>query len=498
MENSSFRCHFSIVFENLGSAFWTVLGLFILNVDDMGDLVNEVLSGNVKVTEALIIFGIFFAVMLLFFGFHVIVWAKTWISVDGEAVIIEKRTLNRKKNTIGMKNIANINTEQNVFERIMGTCKVKLDTNSQSTANSTDVRIVLKKDKAEEFKQLVMAHMNGEAARETAEELAEDDYDVAYTLKDVVLHCLYTVSLFHAGLLLVFLIGAVVGIHSLRVGDIVIDGIVNVIGGLVTLAIILLTAIRGLIRDFVAYYNFRAKRNGDKIYMAYGLLKKRNYVLSVDKINAIKVISPVVSRLFGRQYVEVICVGVGDEENEKSILLLTETKKAMKEKLALLLPEFTLEEKKMTRRKLHTLWSEITGFAIIVVSTTAAFVCFCVLDLAEIEDFTIRMFLGIFILLVVVWCLASAFLQFRTEGVCVGEEALVVSSGGFAKRIIWIPYRKIQNMKYSQGPLARHFGYAKGMVVILAGIGNAIHDISCFDVVVYRQIQEKILKRNAK
>ena len=59
--------------------------------------------------------------------------------------MIERNTWNKKKNTIGLKNISNVNTEQNLLEMLLGTCKVKLDTNSMSTSDKTDVKIIFEK-----------------------------------------------------------------------------------------------------------------------------------------------------------------------------------------------------------------------------------------------------------------------------------------------------------------------------------------------------------------
>ncbi|MCB5670486.1 PH domain-containing protein, partial [Erysipelatoclostridium ramosum] len=66
------------------------------------------------------------------------------------------------KNTIGLKNISNVNTEQNLLEMLLGTCKVKLDTNSMSTSDKTDVKIILKKAEAEQFRLYVMKLMQGQ------------------------------------------------------------------------------------------------------------------------------------------------------------------------------------------------------------------------------------------------------------------------------------------------------------------------------------------------
>ena len=38
-----------------------------------------------------------------------IVWSKTYISIYDNTIVIERNTLNRKKDTIGIKNISNVN-----------------------------------------------------------------------------------------------------------------------------------------------------------------------------------------------------------------------------------------------------------------------------------------------------------------------------------------------------------------------------------------------------
>ena len=88
--------------------------------------------------------------------YNILVWRKTYISIDQGTIIIERNTINKKINTFGIKNIANINIEQNLFERIISTCKVKIDTDSLSTADQTDIEIVLKKNIADEFKRTIL------------------------------------------------------------------------------------------------------------------------------------------------------------------------------------------------------------------------------------------------------------------------------------------------------------------------------------------------------
>ena len=43
MEKDKFRCHFTIIFENLGSAFWFVVMCFVMQMDDLGEIISDVI-----------------------------------------------------------------------------------------------------------------------------------------------------------------------------------------------------------------------------------------------------------------------------------------------------------------------------------------------------------------------------------------------------------------------------------------------------------------------
>ena len=79
--------------------------------------------------------GVYIGLVICFILFSIFVFSKK----DSNNT---ENTINKKINTFGIKNIANINIEQNIFERIISTCKVKIDTDSRSTADETDIEIV--------------------------------------------------------------------------------------------------------------------------------------------------------------------------------------------------------------------------------------------------------------------------------------------------------------------------------------------------------------------
>ncbi len=495
MEQNKFRCHASVIIENLGGAFWFIVLMLFSALDDASELFALLMKGEITLFQALAGTGVVLVIVAVILIYNWVVWAKTWISIDNEAIVIEKNLLNRKVNTIGMKNISNINMEQNIFERIVGTYKVKLDTNSATTADQTDVKIILSKDKAEWFKQQVMQRMN-----EDVEELVVDaeEYDVEYKAKDIVMHCVYTASPVAVLFCIAFIVGCAIALNSVNTGAAIVDGLINVLGSVFAILIIVWSVFQSLVRDFFVYYGFKARRHENKIYLTHGFFKKRQYTIAVDKINAVKLESPLVSRVLGRQFVKVICVGVGDEENENSMLLLSEKTSDMEKKLSVLLPEFVMEQPEIIPREKSSMWGALAAYIFCVVIWVALAVAFGVMNVLALEEMWIRIVIVIVAILVLSLVGLSNVLNFKTCGIGFEKNNLFIVMGSFSKTATWIPYAKIQKIEYDQGPIARHFGFASGVISILAAILESIHPTSYFKVEVFEEIRKRMLERKGK
>lgn len=79
----------------------------------------------------------------------------------------------------------------------LGTCKVKLDTNSMSTADQTDVKIVLKKADAEQLKGYIMKLMRQcKGEKEPVEAEAVMVWNLEAQTKDIVLHGFLSINIF--------------------------------------------------------------------------------------------------------------------------------------------------------------------------------------------------------------------------------------------------------------------------------------------------------------
>ena len=292
-----FRCHPSIILEKISGIITFFVLLAISSFDDIAELAAE--GGYIQNT--LITIGIL-GVLSFIIMYNILIWSKTFISIEENTIIIKRNTIMSKENTYGVKNISNINLEQNIFEHMIGTYKVRIDTDSLSTANDTDIEIVLSKENAYEFKRNILELINMEKSksvwnenkdisRDTKLDFLQDDdieYDLVYHTKDVIKHCFYNLQIRRIIFYLIIALIAIFISEELE-GMSGIDLLVLAIG---------IGIIQPIIVNLLKYYKFAIKRFEDKLYISYGMFKKRKYTIPVNRINAINIKQTTISRIF--------------------------------------------------------------------------------------------------------------------------------------------------------------------------------------------------------
>lgn len=144
-DEKRFRNHVIWIVEQIGSLGVLILVALFGSSDMLLEMVEEMKEDPESVIVFLVIFGVLLLIVIFRCLWRIRIWSKTWFTVSDTAVVMERNTLNQKKNTMGICNISNINIEQNLLERLTGTARLKLNTDSLSTANETDMMIVLEK-----------------------------------------------------------------------------------------------------------------------------------------------------------------------------------------------------------------------------------------------------------------------------------------------------------------------------------------------------------------
>ena len=484
-ENRKFRNHISVVLEQTAGV---LAAIAVLVVTQLLEHLDEILKADLSfLTEkgALIVPGVILLLAAAVIA-QVLVWRKTYISIEDNAVVIEKGSVNKQKNTIGIRNISNINLEQNLIEMLFGTCKVKLDTNSRSTADSTDVKIVLKKADALWFRQEVawrieaagslpgLQKPENEAGR--GQECAEDgeEYDVRADLGDVLRHGIFSISAVSVVIFILALAGTVFSmVETVRNADLL-GTAAGGAAGIAVAALIALSSLWDTVKDFVRYYDFRAKRREDKIHIQYGFFKKVEYTIPVDKIQALKIRQSMVARIGRRYMAEIINVGMGDDQEEKnSFLILYCAENELRHQLRLLLPEYADTPDIRTEQMPASVWAAWSiPFGIFAACTFAAAAAAAFV----VPEKYIR-FLWSGAAVVPVLTLLCMLLRYRTAGTGADRRILKTAGGYFGRQYLCVPFKNIQYVEFSSNPAARATGISRGTMHLLASSADAAQGI---------------------
>lgn len=516
------RNHISIVAEEIWSG---VLVLIVLIFTQVLPELAEVSEADLSFLTGKALWILLGAAALLFIliGSRLLVWARTYIYIEDNAIIIEKNTVNKKKNTIGIRNISNINLEQNLFEMLIGTCKIKLDTNSLSTADKTDVKIILKKADAEAFRREITNRLqqDSEEAKYTKEsdteerpgknekryisgqasdrEVSDEDYDIRADMGDIISHGLFSINIFSVILLLGGIAATVGAVIQVIQNPGFVRSLLGAAAGILVAASIVLSAAWDTVKDFIRYYDFRAKRRGDRLYIRYGLLKKMEYTVPVDKIQALQISQTLVARLSGRYMAEIINVGMGDEAQEKnSFLLLYCTEEKLKERLNLLLPELAQGIGGEMKKQPGKTWAVWAFPLVVFTAVTAAAAAAGAALTGGIEPS------GRFPVLAGIWggagalvllVMAGMLLSYRTASAGAGEEELRLCRGYFGRHYTIVKYSKIQYVDFSRSFLAKKCGIRKGEIHLLAAAGKASYTIPYFEDNLEEKIKRGMLRR---
>lgn len=490
-QNYRFRNHISIIFESAGKTAGFILVVFLGGfLSDLGEISKE----NVG-QELIVLLCVLLGCMVLAIGWQWLVWLRTYISVLENTIVVEKNLLNRKKNTISIKNVSNINLEQNLFQMLIGTCRVKLDTNSLSTANETDVSFVLKKKEAEAFRKMILLkedckveHQNPTGKRNNAPIRTKKMF--VSSMDDIVMHGLFSINLVAVVMAIsvaVILVGAL-GIFGKNVSE----NILELFASALMLFWILAGWVWNVAKNFLKYMDFQIQRIENKIFLNYGIFKKVAYSIPVDKINAIRLSQGVLGRMANRYMVEVINVGMDDDASEEYSFFLPYGKREKIEKqLKVLLPEFNGCFQIKEERQPKCVWVLWIPMVVLVVSS---FWIGMTIPGEFFEEFVPTSILIICTIAILSLMFATKLGEYFTVGLAINEKLLKITSGYLGKRSLFVKYDKIQFVTIKQNILAKHFGVQRGQIHILAATKNQVHMLPYFRSGEFEKLREYILK----
>lgn len=469
-----FRSHFSIIFENSVSFIFVIL-LFFINI--FRDFFNEIDSINIKniyllittnLSKGIFIFVILLFIILIKIFINYLMWRKTFMYLDNSDFIYERNSIFKCKKNFPLDNIASVNINQSIFQRLIGTSSLKFDLNSSLFSDISNVKIVLKKEVAKELQELILLKIK---AKNTTAPLIDTQIDtdssinssintdsiINFTLIDVIKHSIFNLSTISILLTLIALIPLTFEIFDKSTNKPFLDTLYFV------LVVIIFQGV-SIFLKILKYYNFKVNRNNDIISLNYGLFNKRAYSFSVNKINAIVIKRSLLCRIFKMYSLQGMVAGLSDEDNESPCLSLCVNKKQLDILINTLLPEFKNEGELIN--------APIGSFYIKLIHSLLILIPFIVLSI-------ITKYFFIFIPVLVILLIYS-YLKFKNNNMIIGNDLFTFSKGAFDVSITTIQYKKIQLININSSPLNNLFKVRTGSFSCISDSFNFIQFLGCF------------------
>ncbi|MBR6618723.1 MAG: PH domain-containing protein [Clostridia bacterium] len=471
MFNKPTRNHITIIFEQLGAAGVVVITFVFSALRE-----QLVSSGGIKAVIRSLKYGIlpqqgmaFFAVAaiaVVLLIWLIIRWYKTVFYIDDGYLVCQRRTLMKKASRLPFSSLATVNLERSVFERMVGTAKIKIDINSAATADKTDFTFVLSLAKAKEFERILLEAKNTVTTEKTEEET--DIKETVYSFSNVqaVRHVLLSQPvvqlLFSAALLGISLFS------QLQTADI------SVI--LPTVGFIVIAWIFGIIMKIFSACRFCVECDEKSIYISSGLLKVKKYSFERSKINALVVRRPLLARIAGLYSAEVAVIGFGNDKEETPQISLLVKKAELERILNLCVPDFKCSGEIIKADKKGLLPSVVR----------ALFVSFlCAMPLWFLNPLLSAV--------AVVTGAALGVLGHNTKTVSSDENIFSFSTGILLKKTAFFKYSDIQTVHFSTNAISKIHGIGRISLSILSSNTMRVHTTGWFKKETFEELKDRIM-----
>ncbi len=465
------RNHITIILEQIGAVGVVLItGAFSLLFDLVAELRRGVsLSELLRYSAAGRIpapINIIVALLLIVLVVWLILrWSKTVFYIDSGYLVVEKRTLMHRVSRLPLSSISTVNLERSLFERIVGTAKIKLDINSAATANKTDFIFVLPLAKAKAFEQELTHQQNDQVEdSHSASRRLVCSFTVSQVIRDVILgQPIVQILIFFA------LLALGVPVDKFALSS---DALYSV---LPAAALAVLSWGAGIVAQFMSAYGFKVERDDNSFFITSGLLKKKQYVFDKNKVNAVIVRRPLLARFFGYYRAEVAVVGLGNDKHETPQICLLVKKQELDRILSECAPDFMCSAKSVKSHKAGLVAS--LGFYLLLSSVVA-----------------VAMFRVHFLLSIAAVLLGTVFavLSYHSKKLAADDKVFSYSRGLFTVTQGYFRYDGIQTAGYKTNILFLNKDAGKIRISILSSSTVSLHTTGWFDKNHYESLVNKL------
>lgn len=482
MFKSPTRNHISIIIERLGAVLLFLLAMgysqLFNNVSDIVD--PEFWRGLITATgenrSKIFLSGgglIILSIGILIWSF--MRWRKTFFYIKNTDFIFERRTIMKSYITLPVRNIATVNLERNIFERLAGTSKVKIDLNSSRTANKTDFAIVLKAPLAEQLRADLLALKSVQSGSEPVTEPGVN------TSHRQIIHFTFSEALRHK-VLSAPIVQMLVGYSALILSPIFGDAEADYGKIFMTIGLLLIGSIATMVWGALNLGNYSVGCDKNNIYVDYGIVKKSTYTFEKSKVNGLVIRRPLIARIFGYCSVEVAVVGIGNEKNETPQLCLLVKNNVAHEIIKDCVPDFICNGESF---KYHKAGIPMAIWRSVKLAALTLPVLFTPLNHS-------------YIICIAVFCLAliNNILNCVLQSIAYDDEKFRYTKGVLSQYTGVLKYGDIQSIKLKTNFVIKSKNASKLSLTILSGSKFSSHSTGFFDNKHYNNIIDKMVEHS--
>ena len=486
------RNHPSIIFERL-AAFWGFVIIMFVS-----EAFNKLLSGESMIFSAAYWRSFFYMlkagnlkVLLSGTGLFLVcsvvivisflIWRKTFFFISDGVLCVERRTIFKKLSKLPASNISTVNIERNLFERLIGTAKVKVDINSSTTSEQTDFTFVLKLELAEILKEELIKAKGGEEADPQSYGYSakpalssQPKTIISFSPIKVITHQLLIIPFAQVVLALITFLPA-----FLDDADYAYEYYAGASGDKTVLVLlIVIGAVLSVVRSVFQNWNFTLSKEGGNIYIKRGLIRTSSVVFEADKINGVIIKQSLLARLFGLYSVEAAVIGLTTQKDKTPVLSLLTTKAEAERVLNECAPFYKTEAELIPCSKKSLVPYMLAAAIACLISLPVFFV--------PIE------FIWISFVAIAIFSFFLAYMSYRTKALGFDERLVKIVSGILVRKTVLINHSDIQQIDINSNFIVKRFGIARSKVMILSANAQKVHGTGYFDLALLNEIAGRI------
>ncbi|MBN1043807.1 hypothetical protein DVW08_00190 [Clostridium botulinum] len=397
--------------------------------------------------------GFNFIICILSIGFFIVLysillWRSKYFYIEDNMFVYVKGMIEKTKEQIPLKQITTVDLKTTILDRILGSVTLKLNSGN-ATLNEAEFELVVKK----EYALLIQKAVSGQDVEN--EENYNNIRELQVEYKDIVIYAL-TKNKF-GWIMILFVIGDK---FSRLFDDFIVNNVETyfwslkdylLYGGMFDLILKLILAFVYIFStaisigiEILKYGNFKITRNENLFNIRYGLIDLKEYSISLEKIQGLKLKQNLLQQLLNVYRIEGIVIG----DNEINSLLFPSLRGSDKDKfIDEFLPEYNIT-KEIDKAPKKSIFRFI--FKRCIVSIVVSLILILLIKQFLPKLYMISCFKVLLLLILGFSQIILGYINYLNNGIAIEENNILLTNGARTKNTYIIRKFKVQSLQVKQ------------------------------------------------